>query len=173
MTKACLVVVAAVIGFSPAMARPAQTQPRHLIYLHGRIIQEQQNARPHSPEFGYYELEKILAAFRSRGLIVTGEIRPKAATVSDSANRVVEQVRELVKKGVPADHVSVVGGSMGASITMLASVRLQNPDMRFVMLGACPVEGARDLRKEEGKGPAGHILSIREASDDMTSACAL
>jgi hypothetical protein len=45
--------------------------------------------------------------------------------------------------------------------------------MRFVMLGACPVEGARDLRKEEGKGPVGHILSVREASDDMTNTCAL
>jgi dienelactone hydrolase len=174
VTRTLLVAVAAAVtGLSPVMAGSPQTQPRHLIYLHGRIIQEQQNPRPRSPEFGYYELDQILAAFRSRGFVVTSEIRPKAATVSDSADRVVEQVRAIVKKGVPANHVSVVGGSMGASITMLASVRLQNPDMRFVMLGACPVEGARDLRKEEGKGPAGHILSIREASDEMTSACAL
>jgi pimeloyl-ACP methyl ester carboxylesterase len=167
------IVAALTAAAGESLSAQAEPGARHVIYLHGRIIQQQQNPRPHSPEFGYYELEKILAAFRSRGFVVTGEIRPKAASVSDSANHVVEQVLAILKKGVPADHVSVVGGSMGASITMLASVRLQNPDMRFVMLGACPVEGARDLRKEEGKGPVGHILSVREASDDMTNTCAL
>jgi hypothetical protein len=47
-----------------------------LIYLHGRIVQEQQSARPRHPRFGYYELEGILAAFRDRGFVVSGEIRP-------------------------------------------------------------------------------------------------
>jgi hypothetical protein len=170
---AVLVASAAVAGGPGSVtAQPAQKGLRHLIYLHGRIIQTQQNRRPRSPEFGYYELDKIVAAFRARGFVVTGEMRPKTATVSDAADHVVKQIHELLKKGVAPDHVAVVGGSMGASITMLASVRLQNPDVRFVMLAACPVEGARELRAEEGKHPAGHILSIREASDEMTKDCA-
>lgn len=145
--------------------------PRHLIYLHGRIVQEQQSARPQHQQFGYYELERILDAFRDRGFVVSGEIRPKAASVSDSADRVVEQVRRLLESGVRADRVTVVGGSMGAAIALVASARLQNPDVRFCVLGACLSENVRGLLADEGKGPSGRLLSIREASDDLTGPC--
>jgi pimeloyl-ACP methyl ester carboxylesterase len=146
-------------------------RPRHLIYLHGRIVQEQQIKRPRHPEFGYYELEKILDTFRSRGFVVSGEIRPKSASVSDSADRVVQQVRKLLESGVPARDVTVVGASMGAEIALLASARLQNPDVRFGVLGACLSETAKTLLAEEGKAPSGHLLAIREASDEFTKTC--
>jgi pimeloyl-ACP methyl ester carboxylesterase len=144
---------------------------RHLIYLHGRIVQEQQNARPHHARFGYYELEGILAAFRGHGFSVSGGIRPRSATVSDSANLVVEEVRGLLRSGVPAEHVTVVGASMGAGIALLASTRLQNPSVRFCVLGACLSESVRSLFAEEGKRPRGRVLSIREQSDESTANC--
>jgi hypothetical protein len=75
--------------------------PHHIVYLHGRIIQETQSARPRHPEWGYYELEKILATLRERGFVVTGEIRPKDSSLDASADRVVEQVRALRASGVP------------------------------------------------------------------------
>lgn len=62
-------------GSGTGMATDAGRR-RHLIYLHGRIVQEQQSARPRHPQFGYDELEKILEAFRERGFDVSGEIRP-------------------------------------------------------------------------------------------------
>jgi hypothetical protein len=108
------------LGSSPGGADDPAA-PRHLIYLHGRILQEQQSARPRHPRFGYYEMGAILAAFRDRGFVVSGEVRPKSATVDDSADRVVAQVRRLLDSGVPADHVTVVGGSMGAGIALVAS----------------------------------------------------
>jgi len=154
----------------PGVATDA-TRSRHLIYLHGRIVQEQQSARPRHPQFGYYELEKILDAFRDRGFDVSGEIRPKAASLSESADRVVAQVRRLLESGVPADHVTVVGASMGAAIAFRASAQLQNPDVRFCVLGACLSESVRGLLADEGKAPSGHVLSIREATDDSTGAC--
>ena len=157
-------------GSTPGGATGAE-RPRHLIYLHGRIVQEQQSARPRHPQFGYYELAKILAAFRGRGFDVSGEIRPKTASVSESADRVVAQVRRLLDSGVPADHVAVVGASMGAAIALKASARLQNPDVRFCVLGACLSESVRGLQADEGKSPSGHVLSIREATDDSTGAC--
>lgn len=144
---------------------------RHIIYLHGRIVQEAQSARPRHPEYGYYELEQILRALRDRGFVVSGEIRPKTASVSESADRLVGQVRRLLESGVPAGNVTVVGGSMGASIALLASVRLQNPDVRFCTLGACLSENVRALISEERKGPSGHLLAIREASDGLTTPC--
>jgi len=145
--------------------------PRHLIYLHGRIVQEQQSARPLSPQFGYYELGKILDAFRDRGFVVSGEIRPKPATVSDAADRVVGQVRLLLASGVTADHVTVVGGSMGAAIALLAAARLRDPEVRFAVLGACLSGSVRGLVNDEGNAPGGHVLAIREASDETTTPC--
>ena len=40
---------------------------RHLIYLHGRIVQERQSARPDDPQFGYYQLEPVLLPFPDPG----------------------------------------------------------------------------------------------------------
>ena len=153
-----------------ALARADETGP-HLIYLHGRIIQEQQNARPRHPEFGYYELDQILATFRERGFVVAGGIRPKGESMSASANRVVEQVRGLVASGVPASRITVVGGSMGATIALLSSARLQNPELRFGVLAACMSESVPRLLAEQGKRPAGRVLSIREKSDETSEPC--
>jgi pimeloyl-ACP methyl ester carboxylesterase len=155
-----------------AGAGPAETGlGRHVIYLHGRIVQVQQSAKAQHPRFGTYDLDGILDAFRARGFTVTGQIRPPSADVSGSADRVVAQVRELLESGVPADHIVVVGGSMGAGIALLASARLQNPDLRFAALGACLSENVRGLLASEGKAPGGRVLSIREASDESTAEC--
>ena len=75
------------VGWPPGVPADA-LGPRHLIYLHGRIVQEQQSERPRHPQFGHYEVAKILDAFRDRGFVVSGEIRPKSASMSESATRV-------------------------------------------------------------------------------------
>jgi pimeloyl-ACP methyl ester carboxylesterase len=144
---------------------------RHLFYLHGRIVQDEQSARPVSPRFGAYELEAIRAAFRERGFVLHSEIRPKGASVSESADRVVADVRKLLDAGVPAERITVVGASMGASIALLAAARLGDPDVRFVALGACRSGNVEMLIAEEGKAPSGRILFVREASDDTSGPC--
>lgn len=160
-----------VAGGPAAAGRVDAVFPRYVIYLHGKIVQERQDARPQSAEYGYYELEKILQAFRDRGFMVTGDMRPKAATVGESADQVVAQVRRLLAARVPADHITVVGASMGASIALLAATRLRNPGVRFGILGACLSEDVRSLVAEQGVGPSGHLLAIREESDDLSSPC--
>src|SRR5512138_911470 len=112
-------------------------QQRHIIYLHGRIVQDQQSPRPRHPKFGYYELDEILAAFRDQGFTVSGDVRPLREPLSDSADRVVAHVRQLLASGVPADHITVVGASLGGYIAVFAAARLQNPALRFCVLGAC------------------------------------
>ena len=166
-----LTVAAALLAGSSRSAAVDARPQRHLIYVHGRIVQEQQSARPRHPQYGYYELEKILDAFRVRGFVVSGGIRPKSASTSASADQLVAQIRQLIASGVPPDHVTVLGASMGAGITLLASARLQNPDVRFAILGACLTENVRALLADEGKSPSGHMLAIREASDDLDGPC--
>ncbi len=172
LPRALAAALAVALLLVPIAAVAADTEgSRHLIYLHGRIVQDQQSMRPLHPQFGYYELEKIQDAFRDRGFVVSAEIRPPSASVSDAANAVVEQVGRLIESGVPAERITVVGASMGAAIALLASARLQNPDLRFCVLGACLSESIRGLVVEEGQGPSGHVLSIREASDDTSEPC--
>jgi pimeloyl-ACP methyl ester carboxylesterase len=140
---------------------------RHLIYLHGRIVQEQQSPRPRHPEYGHYELEAILRTFRDEGFTVDGEIRPRAASVSDSADKVVAKVRALLARGVAADRINVLGASMGAAIALTASARLQEPKVRFAVLGPCLSAQVPAFLASEGKRPSGRILAIRETSDDI------
>ncbi len=163
------VLLAAATVASGDGSRPAQ--PYHLIYLHGRIVQVEQSARPRHPRFGAYELDEIRATFRDRGFVVHSEIRPPSTLMSEGADRAVAQIRKLLAEGVPADHVTVLGASMGAGIATLASIRLDNPEVRFALLGACFSATVRAFRADEGKGPSGHVLSIREASDETTEPC--
>jgi hypothetical protein len=166
-----LVAAAVVLGGASPGGTADDPHARHLIYLHGRIVQAQQSARPRHPRFGYYELREIEDVLRGRGFAVRADIRPESATVSGSADGVVTEVRQLLDSGVPADHVCVVGASMGGAIALLASARLQEPDVRFCILGGCLTENLRQLRADGGTGPIGHVLSIREASDDLMGPC--
>jgi pimeloyl-ACP methyl ester carboxylesterase len=169
--RVCAIVIAVFVATSTMGAATDETPPRRLIYLHGRIVQVQQSARPQHPRFGYYELEKILAAFRERGFVVSGEIRPKSASVGDSADKLVAQVQRLLDSGVPGRNITVLGGSMGAGIALVASTRLQNADVRFALLGICLSQGVAQIQAAGGKAPSGHLLSIREASDESTANC--
>ncbi|HEX6176836.1 MAG TPA: hypothetical protein VF057_00645 [Thermoanaerobaculia bacterium] len=158
------IVLAPILLLAVACATAARPE-RHILYLHGRIVQEQQSARPQHPEHGFYELDAIRAAFRDRGFTLHSEIRPKGSSVSDGADRAVARVRELLDAGVPADRITVVGASMGAAIALHTSARLQNPNVRFVLLGPCLSRNFPAVAKEEGKPPMGRILVIRDTSD--------
>ena len=109
---------------------------RYLFYLHGYIV-EAGNRRPVSPKFGVYEYEQILEALRLGGFVVISEARRKDPEIEPYAVRVAEQVRRLLKAGVPPEHITVVGASQGGWIGMLASTYLKNRGINFVVIGAC------------------------------------
>lgn len=155
----------------PAFAAPVPEAPRHLFYLHGRIVQEQQSARPVHPRFGAYELDAILDAFRARGFVVHDGIRPKSISVDEAAAQLVGEIRGLLDAGVPAERIAVVGASMGASIALAAAAELGVSEVRYAVLGAC-LSGSVAGRRERGeKTPSGALLSIREKSDETTEPC--
>ncbi|HET7711619.1 MAG TPA: hypothetical protein VFL80_06785 [Thermoanaerobaculia bacterium] len=166
-----LVVVAIVFAVSSSAVSAAQPQrPRHLIYLHGRIVQEQQNARPLHPQFGHYELARIVEVFRKAGFVVTADLRPRNQSVDEGADRVVDQVNGLLTAGVPAEDIVIVGASMGAAITFASAARLPHKGLRFAVLGTCLSTSLRSLA-ERGQVFAGRFLSVREASDEATAGC--
>jgi len=164
---AIAVVVPLLMGVRPVHAVEPQ---RVVIYLHGRIVQERQDARPRSEDFGYYELERIREELRAGGVRLISDVRPRDVTVESYADKVAADVRALVDHGVPADRITVVGASMGGAIALLASARLKNPDVRFAVLGVCASRSDAAFRKQ-GEAIVGRVLAIREDSDRFTRGC--
>lgn len=143
----------------------AQAGQRYIIYLHGRIV-EDAGRRPTDPEFGIYEYDAILDSLREPGVVVLSEQRPPSASSDSFANRTVEQVDSLLALGVPPDSITVIGFSKGGWIAILASARLQRPDIGFVFMGACgPWAFEPDLHVN------GRMLSLYETSDTLGVSC--
>jgi hypothetical protein len=160
---ASALVLAASLAFHCAGTR----QPdRYILYVHGKAVED--GGRRPSTRFGIYEYDRILETFRSAGFRVLSEQRRRGADASEAAGRIVLRTRALIRSGVPASHITIIGASKGAVITMLASTQLQNPDVRYVLLGNCndTVFDRFDIRL------SGRVLSIFERSDEFGGSCA-
>ncbi len=143
---------------------PADPDPkaRYVFYLHGRIL-ETQGRHAVSPDFGPYEYDAILEALAARGLTVVSELRKEGAGAG-FVEMVAAQVRRLKAAGVPSRHISVVGASKGAGMTLQLAAALGDPEMSYVVLAGCSVENAAALR--------GRILSIYDEKDSFQPSCA-
>ncbi|MBI1745851.1 MAG: alpha/beta hydrolase [Acidobacteria bacterium] len=140
---------------------------RYVIYLHGRII-EDQGRRPTHPTWGVYEYQKILDALATGGTTVISEQRPPMTDMDQFAAHVADQVRQLLHAGVRPERISVVGFSKGGGIATRASALLENPRVNFVLLAACGDGDFRGVNRRVW----GRILSVYEASDEDGRSCA-
>lgn len=144
---------------------PAEIDPtkRYMFYLHGKII-EDQGLPAISPQFGEYKYEEILRALEDNGFVVIGEQRARNSDADRYARRVVGQVSALLSHGVPPGSITVVGASKGAAIATMVSSVLGNPDVNYVLLGACD-PGGIEAWEQQGVVLSGNVLSIYDASD--------
>ena len=142
------------------------TETNYLFYLHGQIIEEL-GVRPTHPKYGVYEYEQILDSLRQGNFIVISEAREKGTDPEQYAKKVAEQVKALLKAGVPAEDITVVGASKGAIISFLTSTLLKEKNVNFVMIAICNdwVLGNFDFNLY------GNILSIYEESDVRNGSC--
>ena len=169
--KAWLLILLGV--FMPARAGiihtdvPESPEPTkiYLIYLHGRII-ENYGPRPTDSRYGLYDYPAVLEALSSRGAVVISAQRPPETDMNSYAGVVVSQVEELIDRGVPPENIVVAGFSKGGGIAMRVSSFLRRPQVRFVLLAACPGgPTAPQIRL------TGHVLSVYEASDTLAGSC--
>jgi predicted esterase len=165
-----LIFVVALIASSQACAQealsaiPAKPDPaqHYVIYLHGKIVEEQGAPRPIDARFGVYDWPALTQALASRGAIVISQQRPKDTDYIAFAGSVVSQVETLVAAGVSEDHIAVVGFSKGGAIAFRVSSFLRRPNVRFVLLAAC-------WREDEPQvSLTGRVLSIREKTDTLS-----
>ena len=138
----------------------------HIVYLHGKVVQEQ-GIDASSPEYGRYAFREIVAALGADGARVHAPVRAPGATVKDSAEDVAALVRELIASGVAAQRITVVAVSHGAVIAMRASTALADARLSFVLMGACNDWTFNELRPQLH----GRILSIYERGDTWGESC--
>jgi len=138
----------------------------YIIYLHGRII-EDQGPRPTHPTYGVYEYRKILEELAADGAVVVSEERAPNTDMDEFAAHAADQVRRLLDAGVPPERISVVGFSKGGGIAIRTSALTRNSRVNFVFLAAC---GNGDFSGVDLR-VWGRILSIYEASDQIGRSC--
>ncbi len=137
----------------------------YLIYLHGRII-ENSGPRPTDSRYGLYDYPAVLEALSSRGAVVISAQRSPDTDMNKYAGVVVSQVEDLIARGVPPENIVVAGFSKGGGIATRVSSFLRRPQVRFVLLAACPNgTPAPQVRL------TGHVLSVYEASDMLAGSC--
>lgn len=152
---------------------PADPDPeaRHLLYFHGRII-EDQGLPAVSPEHGTYEYEAILARLAEGGVTVVSEVRPRGADVTVHAERAAARIDSLRRAGVPPEHITLLGASKGAAIASLASHLARASGLRVVLLAGCS-SGAVAYAVENGVDLVGDVLTIRDVADtELAGSCA-
>lgn len=135
---------------------PESPEPEkiYLIYLHGRII-ENSGPRPTDSRYGLYDYPAILEALSSRGAVVISAQRPSKTDVNKYAGVVVSQVEELIDRGVPPGNIVVAGFSKGGGIATRVSSFLRRPEVRFVLLAACPAGPPCSTNPADGAGSFG------------------
>jgi hypothetical protein len=136
----------------------AQGSQRIIYYLHGRIVEVQgANAVETTNGYGPYRYNDILDSLRSHGFEVRSEVRGPETEVVSYAEKLKLEIEDLIRKGVPASHITVIGASKGSAIAMHLSSILKNEDVNFVFMASCS--------EDQGLPVFGNILSIHEKSD--------
>lgn len=142
---------------------------KYLFYIHGKII-ETDGVSPISPRFGLYQFHRIVTGLAKGEANVIARVRRGETDPNADAFRLGNEIRYMLKNGVPAAHISVAGFSKGGYITLLAANRLQNADIRYVVMAGC-TRGIVDGSDTVADGLQGTIMSMSDAADDLGFSC--
>ena len=81
------------------------------------------------------------------------------------------QVDELLKAGVPAESITVVGASKGAGIAIFVSNLVTNERVNYVPMAICTPDTVAELIQAQVT-LHGNVLSIYDSADEFAGSCA-
>ena len=136
-------------------------EKNYIFFLHNKFVEENDFKVEH-PEYGKAEYSEIIKEFEKDDFIVLSEKRKKNADTELYAEKIVSQIDSLLKIGVKANHISVIGTSKGGYIAQYVSTIIANPNLNFVFIG-CFQES--DIENYPEINYCGNILTIYEKSD--------
>ncbi|MBV8328438.1 alpha/beta hydrolase [Chryseobacterium sp.] len=143
----------------------AQQSPRkqYIFFLHNKFLEEHSLKEEH-PKYGVAEYESVLLQLRGKNKVVISEKRKPNVEPEIYALKVKKQIDSLVRKGISAGDITVVGTSQGGYIAQYVSYYEKNPLLKFVFIGATFKDDS--LEKDKNFRLYGRILSITEKSDE-------
>lgn len=152
--------ITALFNFS-SFSQSSNKDQRYIFFLHNAYIEQNPLDVPH-PEYGKAEYNEILSSFKKDNFIVFSEIRKKNTNAPEYAKKIVKQIKDLLKKGISPNKITIIGTSKGGYIAQYVSTYLSNPDVNFVFIGCF-----RDVDIQEipDINFCGNILTIYEKSD--------
>ncbi|WP_299004414.1 alpha/beta hydrolase [uncultured Shewanella sp.] len=136
-----------------------------MFYSHGFIV-EGNNPTPKNERWGVYEFPAIKAALSDEEYHLIAYHRAKGSDPFKHAKALANNVEELIKYGVDADHITIMGFSRGAFITSLTSHYLKETPVNAILLAGC---GRIVSKKYADIKLNGDVLSVYETSDDAST----
>ncbi|WP_431610094.1 alpha/beta hydrolase [Chryseobacterium sp. 'Rf worker isolate 10'] len=152
-----------VFSFFPIIMLCQKSQQQYIFFLHNKFLEDHSFEEKH-PKYGVAEYETILNKLINQNTIVISEKRKPNTDPTVYAEKVKKQIDSLMKKGIPAGRITVVGTSQGGYIAQYVSFYEKNPQLKFVFIGASFKDDS--LEKDKNFKLYGRILSITEKSDD-------
>lgn len=147
--------------FSLFSCNPYSSNDRHIIYLHGKII-EDQGKHAVSEKFGPYKFDAIVNKLKETGAIVHADIRDNKTNFTKYCQIISKQISQIVESGVPPNLITVIGASKGGVMAMQISSTTVYP-INYVLLGA----NNKALEKTNKWILQGNVLGIYEATDQI------
>ncbi|GAA5218508.1 alpha/beta hydrolase [Corallincola platygyrae] len=138
---------------------------KYVFYSHGFIV-EGTNPTPVHDRWGVYDFPAIKAALADSDYHLIAYHRPKGTDPFAHAQRLANDVGRLLKSGVPANQITIMGFSRGAFITALTSHNLEQTPVNTILLAGC---GRIISSKYADIKMNGAFLSVYETSDGAGS----
>ena len=156
-----LIMLTVVLWLAPLQVAQAKEL---IVFLHNKFLETKGPGDAH-PKFGAYNVDGIHKALGAEAELVAPRRGPNADP-KVAAGEVAELVEAEIAGGRAPSAIKVVGGSKGAYIAMLASARLKNPNIRYVLLGGCSA-----LLAASPVALTGKVLSIYDMTDKVAGPC--
>ncbi|MCP5049214.1 MAG: hypothetical protein GY940_18740 [bacterium] len=182
--KYILIVLTVILFVEPSLAAeihgdvPVKVErgQKYLFYLHGAWPEHYGLTRAH-PKHGMYRYDRVAETFSKKGFILIFKPRLKPVKVEEYAVKVAGQVRGLMKLGVRAENIYIMGHSKGASITLMAAGLLDLEKLNVIVMAGCGKSGTawgerfnESVKKTAGT-LKGRFLSLYDAADQLAGTC--
>jgi len=135
----------------------------YVFYSHGYIV-EGDNPKPINTKqgWGVYDFPMVKQALADESYHLVAYHREKNTDEFKYAVKLEKQVRQLIKAGVDAKKITLIGFSRGAFITGLTSDKLSDIGVNTVLLAGC---GRLISSNHSDIKVYGDVLSIYEETD--------
>ncbi|OTG87133.1 alpha/beta hydrolase [Acinetobacter sp. ANC 4558] len=140
---------------------------KYVFYSHGLILEGNIDTpiNPKKPQWGMYDFPNVKEQLSDNAYNLIAYHRPKNTDKYEYAHKLKHDVEHLIRLGVKAENISLIGFSRGGEITLLASNALKNEKINYVILAAC----LGDIERDPNIKLYGRVLSIYETSDEVGS----